>query len=403
MMAPPSGEKAMLSTAVRDHRRAALAAVMTRLELDALLLTGADTVEFATAHGLTVQAWERPYALALTRAGRAAALMPDIAANKIKAQQARGSIWLDEVVYYAEHPIATDRPLIANWPAALAALLDGLGLARGRIGVDGAGGAVARALALLPAATALPVQPALRDVRLVKHPDEIETMRRAAALADWALARYRDALAPGQLIAALDFEVAAATVTEAAARLPGEDFQILKFHTLSGPASASPHGDGAQTGARVLADAPTVVIANVRLNGLSVEDQRTFVCGRASPEIARLLAVARQATEAGLAAVVAGRPVSGIDAAARTVIERAGHGAHLLHRTGHGIGVATHEFPEDMPFNARPLLAGEVYVVEPGIYVPGLGGFRFVDMAAVGAAPDRLTHAASDEASIMIA
>ena len=392
----------MLSLAVRDHRRAALAAVMARLELDALLLTSADLVEFATAHGLTVQAWERPFALVLTRAGHAAALMPDIAANKIAAQQARGSIWLDAVTYYAEHPIATNRPLVGAWPAALAELLDALGLRRARIGVDGAGGPVTRALALLPDAIAVPAQPALRDVRLVKHAEEIETMRRAAALADWALARYRDALAPGRLIQPLDFEIAAATVTEAAARMPGEDFQILKFHTLSGPAGASPHGDGAQTGARVLADAPTVVIANVRLNGLSIEDQRTFVCGRAAPEIARLLDVARQATEAGLAAVVAGQPVRGIDDAARTVIERAGHGAHLLHRTGHGIGVATHEYPEDMPFNDRALLPGEVYVVEPGIYVPGFGGFRFVDMAAVGATPDRLTHAPSDNAFIMI-
>lgn len=391
-----------LSLAVRDHRRAALAAVMARLELDALLLTSADLFEFATAHGLTVQAWERPYALALTRDGRSAALMPDISANKIKAQQARGAIWLDAVVYYAEHPIATDRPLVRDFSPTLAALLDGLGLSRGRIGVDAASGPVTRALALLPALTAVPAQPALREVRLVKHPEEIETLRRAAALADWALARYRAALAPGRLVQPLDLEIAAATVTEAAARMPGEDFQILKFHTLSGPAGASPHGDGAQTGARVLADAPTVVIANVRLNGLSIEDQRTFVCGRITPALARLLDTARQATEAGLAAVVAGRPVRGIDDAARGVIERAGHGAHLLHRTGHGIGVATHEYPEDMPFNERPLLAGEVYVVEPGIYVPGLGGFRYVDVAAVGVAPDRLTRAPCDLASMTI-
>ena len=68
----------------------------------------------------------------------------------------------------------------------------------------------------------------------------------------------------------------------------------------------------------------------------------------------------------------------------------------MLHRTGHGIGVMGHEFPEDMAFNTRPLLEGEVYSAEPGLYVFGLGGFRHDDTVVVGAVPEVLTQAPKD-------
>ena len=392
-----------LSTAVRDHRHAKLHAVMDRQRLDAAILTASDFFKFATNHGLAVQGWERPFAVVLTRTGRVVAVLPDIAANKVKAQQARGSVWLDEVVYYAEQPLLNgQRPLVSSWPELLAGVLSDLRLATARIGADATSGLLRRVAQRLPQMSLTAVLDDLRATRWVKHPEEIATMRAAASLADWALGLYREELRPGRLVQELDYAIAARTCAEAARRMPGDDFQVLRFMTLSGPAGAMPHGDGAQTGARILPDAPAVTICNVRLNGLSIEDQRTFLCGRVDPAVTRLAETANTATEAGLGALVAGRPVSGIDAASRTVIEGAGYGAYLLHRTGHGIGVATHEFPEDMPFNERPLLDHEVYVVEPGIYVPGIGGFRFVDVAVVGAAPEIITRAPRDLAAMTI-
>lgn len=392
-----------LSTAVRDHRHAKLHAVMDRQRLDAVILTTSDFFEFTTNHGLAVQGWERPFAVVLARSGRAVAVLPDIAANKVKAQQARGSVWLDDVVYYAEQPLLSgQRPLVSSWPDLLAGILSDLGLATAHIGIDAMSGLLRHVEQRQSHPRFTTVLDELRATRWVKHPEEIATMRAAASLADWALELYRQELRPGRLLQELDYAIAARTCAEAARRLPGDDFQILRFMTLSGPAGAMPHGDGAQTGARVLSDAPAVTICNVRLNGLSIEDQRTFICGHVDPAITRLTETANAATEAGLEALVVGRPVSGIDAASRTVIERAGYGAYLLHRTGHGIGVATHEFPEDMPFNERPLLDREVYVVEPGIYVPGVGGFRYVDVAVVGTVPGIITRAPRDLAAMTI-
>ena len=84
------------------------------------------------------------------------------------------------------------------------------------------------------------------------------------------------------------------------------------------------------------------------------------------------------------------------------MIDRAGFADHILHRTGHGMGTLGHEFPDDMAFNHRPLLANEVYSAEPGLYVFGLGGFRHDDTVVVGTAPEVLTRFPKDLASLTI-
>ena len=73
------------------------------------------------------------------------------------------------------------------------------------------------------------------------------------------------------------------------------------------------------------------------------------------------------------------------------MIERAGYAAHIRHRTGHAIGIIHHEYPENMAFCHRPLQDNEVYSVEPGLYVYGIGGFRIDDTVVVGREPRTLT------------
>ncbi len=150
------------------------------------------------------------------------------------------------------------------------------------------------------------------------------------------------------------------------------------------------------TGATIEKGHGVVNICNVRLNGMMTENERTFFVGKPTNEQAALYETARAANEAGAAAAVAGNPVSAIDAAAQAVIEKAGLGDRILHRTGHGMGVQGHEYPDDMPFCHRPLLEGEVYSVEPGIYVYGLGGFRIDDTVVIGQIPEIITQAPRD-------
>ena len=97
-------------------------------------------------------------------------------------------------------------------------------------------------------------------------------------------------------------------------------------------------------------------------------------------EIYDLVAAAQQA---GVAAATAGADVASVDAAARDLIEAAGHGGHFGHGTGHGVGLEIHEAPL-IGFGQPGTLAAEVPVtVEPGVYLPGRGGVRIEDTLVV--------------------
>ncbi|KAF1044489.1 M24 family metallopeptidase [Xylophilus sp.] len=383
---------AFLTQKTRIARYAALQALQREQGLDALALLGEDFIEFYSNFHVDVRAWERPIIAVLPASGAPFAVFNELSTTHLQIARERASLWIEDVELYAEHPRIDGRlPLLPQWAEYVADRLRRAGLARARIGVDVAGGWVAKLGALLPEARFVPVTRELRALRWVKTSEELDILRRAASLADWIQERYRERLRPGVLTQVLDFELAAEGAAEAARRFPGEDLGLFTW-TLSGARSASPHGDGASLGAKINPGDTIINIVIPRLNGLVVENERTWFAGQPSAEQARFFEVARAANGAAVAAAVVGRPVSGIDAAAQRVIEAAGLGAYVHHRTGHGIGLAGHEFPDDMAFNHRPLLAGEVYSAEPGLYAYGLGGFRIDDTVVVGEQPEVLTQ-----------
>ncbi|HEV3186177.1 MAG TPA: M24 family metallopeptidase [Xanthobacteraceae bacterium] len=385
-----------LTRATFDYRRGLMNAMMRDNGFDALAVTAADFFQWATNFHVDVQTWERPIVVVVPLDGEPFALMNELSTNHVRGVAERGHLWVDDVTIYAEHPRLTARmPVRAQWAEALADLLRQHGLARGRIGVDAVGGPLARLPALLPDLRLVACLAQMRELRIVKCAEELAVHRDAGALSDWGQARYRENIRPGRRLQELDFTMAALISEEAARRFPGENAEVRTL-TLSGPASASPHGNGMPTGATIEKGHGIVNICNVRLNGMMTENERTFFVGPPTNRQAALYEAARAANEAGAAAAVAGNPVSAIDAAAQAVIVAAGFGEHIIHRTGHGMGVQGHEYPDDMPFCHRPLMAGEVYSVEPGIYVYGLGGFRLDDTVVIGDKPELITQAPRD-------
>ena len=109
--------------------------------------------------------------------------------------------------------------------------------------------------------------------------------------------------------------------------------------------------------------------------------------------MAELYAVLHAAQAAGVAAGTVGRPAAEVDAAARSVIDDAGYGEWFIHRTGHGIGVEEHEDPYIVAGNAEPLVAGNAFSIEPGIYVPGRWGARLEDIVVATEAGPRALNA----------
>ena len=123
--------------------------------------------------------------------------------------------------------------------------------------------------------------------------------------------------------------------------------------------------------------------------------------GEPSAEVREAYDVLVEAQEAGVRAATIGTPCASVDAAPRTVIERAGLGDFFVHRTGHGIGVEAHEDPYIVAGNELALEPGHAFSIEPGIYFPGRFGMRLEDIVvAAPGGPDRLNRV-SRELSIV--
>ena len=221
----------------------------------------------------------------------------------------------------------------------------------------------------------------LRDLRMIKDDDEIALLRTAAHAADRVVA----AIVGGRLVGRTEADVA----REVRERLIDEGHETAMFAIVaSGPNSASPHHEASE---RVIqAGEPIVLDIGGTLGGYGSDITRTLWVtggedgGRPDPEFTELFGVLYEAQAAGAQAVRAGVACEGIDAAARTVIDAAGHGPAFFHRTGHGIGLEGHEDPYIVNGNSLPLRTGMAFSIEPGIYYPGRYGARIEDIVVCG-------------------
>ncbi|MEU5979332.1 aminopeptidase P family protein [Streptomyces sp. NPDC047315] len=155
------------------------------------------------------------------------------------------------------------------------------------------------------------------------------------------------------------------------------DFTIVG----SGPNGANPHHEA---GDRTIEHGDMVVMDFGGLkDGYGSDTTRTVHVGEPTPAEQHVHDVVREAQQAGCDAVRPGAPCEDVDRAAREIIEQAGYGDLFIHRTGHGIGVTTHEPPYIVEGEEQPLVAGMCFSVEPGIYLPGRFGVRIEDIVTV--------------------
>ncbi|MFJ8937654.1 aminopeptidase P family protein [Streptomyces sp. NPDC102365] len=149
----------------------------------------------------------------------------------------------------------------------------------------------------------------------------------------------------------------------------------------SGPNGASPHHEA---GSRVIEHGDTVVLDFGGLkHGYGSDTSRTVHVGEPGAEEQRVHDIVRAAQQAGFEAVRPGAVCQDVDRAARALITEAGYGDRFIHRTGHGIGVTTHEPPYMIEGEEQPLVPGMCFSVEPGIYLPGRFGVRIEDIVTV--------------------
>ena len=359
----------------------------------ALLVSDPDHFYMVTGFHLDVAPWERPVAAVFPAGGAPFLVMNELSTHHLMMATERGTLHVPDYSLYVEHPRSSHRTYTRDrWLDLLAARLVAAGVRKGRVAADRPGAFHSLRSHLAGLTEVTDAARFLVDMRQRKYPAELEIMRQAAALTDWGQDRYVETVRPGMLVCELDLEVSRRLAIEGATRFPKDRVEV-RVWSLAGAASASPHGTGADAGMRLAQGDGVVNIIIVRLNGLVVENERTLFVGPPRTDLQRRAYEA--ATAANMAAIekfVEGTPVAEVDAAAQRVIEQHGFGDHIMHRTGHGMGIAGHEFPEDMAFNYRPLQEHEVYSCEPGIYIYGVGGFRQDDTVVVGkTVPEVLT------------
>ncbi|MFO7264175.1 MAG: Xaa-Pro dipeptidase [Bacillaceae bacterium G1] len=214
-------------------------------------------------------------------------------------------------------------------------------------------------------------------LRWIKEPEEIDHIRKAAVIADEAFRHVLTILRPGikerDVAAELEYKM----------RQLGASGPAFDTIVASGPRSALPHG---VAGERVLTEGDLVTLDfGARYEGYCSDLTRTVAIGSVDARLQEIFRIVLEAQELGLSRIRAGMTGREADAVVRDYISARGYGAAFGHATGHAIGLDIHESPSLSKRCETVLEPGMVLTVEPGIYLPGLGGVRIEDDVLVTA------------------
>jgi len=221
----------------------------------------------------------------------------------------------------------------------------------------------------------VPLGRAVEELRMVKDAHEIGLLAHACAITGLAF----DSVVPRIRAGMTEHELA--VLLERALMEAGAEKLAFDTIVASGPNGAIPHH---APGGRPFEPGDLITVdCGARYEGYHADMTRTVALGRPAHwqrDIYQLVAVAQRA---GIGAAVSGAAVADVDAAARDLIAEAGHGEHFSHGLGHGVGLEIHEAP--IMGRARPgrLAPGVPITVEPGVYLPGMGGVRIEDTLVV--------------------
>lgn len=213
----------------------------------------------------------------------------------------------------------------------------------------------------------------VEELRKVKDATEIEALRRAAAIGDEGLAALLGRLKEGMT------EVEVAAELEDTMRRAGSEG--LSFPTIIaiGEMAAEPHH---RPGDRRLRRGDLIKCDfGATYGGYHSDMTRTISFGEPDPELAKIYEIVRSSQQAGVEAIAAGATGAQVDLASRAIVEQAGY--TYGHGTGHGCGLEVHEAPTANRTSEDVLGSGMTVTIEPGIYLPGVGGVRIEDLAVV--------------------
>ena len=219
--------------------------------------------------------------------------------------------------------------------------------------------------------------PTIADLRMRKDPTEVDALLHAGAAIDRVHAQVPGLLDAGRTEREVGADIAAAILDAGHVRV---DFVIV----ASGPNGASPHHEVSD---RIIENGDVIVvdIGGTMPDGYRSDCTRTYVVGEPPAGFAEAFAVLVEAQAAAVAHAAPGVSCESVDASARDILTSGGLGEHFIHRTGHGIGLETHEEPYIVAGNRLTLEPGMAFSIEPGFYVEGRYGARIEDIVITSA------------------
>ncbi|MCP8967065.1 Xaa-Pro dipeptidase [Ectobacillus ponti] len=217
----------------------------------------------------------------------------------------------------------------------------------------------------------VPVSGLVEKLRLIKTHDEIKILKEAAQIADAAFSHILTYISPGRT------ELGVSNELEFFMRKQGAASSSFNIIVASGYRSALPHGVASD---KVIEKGDFVTLDfGAYYKGYCSDLTRTVAVGEPSPELKKIYEIVLEAQLRGVNGIRAGITGKQADALTRDYITEQGYGQYFGHSTGHGIGLQIHEGPSLSVRSDMPLEPGMVVTVEPGIYVPQLGGVRIED------------------------
>lgn len=346
-------------------------------ELDAFLVSSEESIYYLT--GVSYRPLERPFFIIVHPDHAATLVVPSL-----EEQHLRNAPNVGKVLSYWDYPA----PAGNGWMDILRQGLEGVD----RLGIEPS---LPQEIFWLikhfsPRPFAL-----VEELRLVKSPAEIEILRQAARYADLGVEKVIKTAYHG----VSDLELFSQGRGVQMRIMKETDYDVLTTSVLVGawpaPLSAQPHGVPELSDR--LKDGPHIALALVRANGYAAECERTFFTTHPTQDEFDAFEAMREARRQAFNLARPGVPCAELDQAAQQYLMDKGYGPYIRHRTGHGFGLGSHEGPWIAKGSQDILKENMLISIEPGIYLPGVGGVRHSDTFLITSSGcEALTHYPSE-------
>lgn len=353
-----------LSESFYRRKVAQIQAVLEGEGLDGILLLDVYNVIYASGFFHTPS--ERPMGMLIRQSGDPVLLVP------LLEQENAASTWIGDIRTYFEYP---GEEHAVEWMIRESGCQ--------RLGIDRLPQDLDRAL---PSSA---VRSRLVDrMRWIKDPEEIEMVELAARYADFCLEQVRDHASAIIRDGGTELDILAMCLANTRAKIQAEVGEIFQLHggsvvgtVHSGERAALPHGSPMH---RTPLHGETLIAGiGAMVGGYHAESGATFIVGEPVGDHMRCLEAARDCDAAGVDALRAGKTCAQVNVAALNVLREYGLESAIRHRIGHGMGLQGHEAPWLAPGDDTVLVPNMVFSNEPGIYRPGIDGYRTINSMIV--------------------